>query len=120
MQMTESRTERILKRAACLKRAAARKRFHLLSACSFALCLLAIAGFGMQMPGWMAGLSSSDNAGTVRHASGAASLIASHALLGYLVMGLLSFSLGICLTLLLFRIRRRSERQRREGKKHDA
>lgn len=118
MQTTEVRTERILKRTAGLKHKAEKKRFRLLSAVSFALCLLVIAGFGMHMPGRLAGLSSSD-AGILRHASGAASLIADHALLGYLLMGLLSFSLGICLTLLLFRIRRRSERQRREGKKHD-
>ena len=118
MQTTKVRTERILKRAAGLKHKAERKRFCLLSAGSFALCLLAITGFGMQMPGWMAGLSISDAA--IRHTSGAASLIAGHALLGYLLMGLLSFLLGICLTLLLVRIRRRSERQRREGKKHDA
>lgn len=118
MQTIKVRTERILKWAANLKRAATRKRFRLLSAGSLALCLLAIAGVGTQMPGWMA--MHADNAGTVRHASGAASLIANHALLGYLLMGLLSFSLGICLTLLLFRIRRHAERQRREDKKHDA
>ena len=118
MPTIKVRTERILKWAANLKRAAARKRFRLLSAGSLALCLLAIAGVGTQMPGWMA--MHADTAGTVRHASGAASLIANHALLGYLLMGLLSFSLGICLTLLLFRIRRHAERQRREDKKHDA
>lgn len=119
MQTIKARTEHILKRAAHLKRKAERKRFRLLSAGSLALCLLAIAGFGMQMPGWMAAFTINDDA-AVRHASGAASLIANHALLGYLLMGLLSFALGVCLTLLLFRIRRHAERQRREDKNHDA
>ncbi|MEI3367100.1 MAG: hypothetical protein V8R59_16335 [Enterocloster sp.] len=42
------------------------------------------------------------------------SLIGSHAALGYIVMGLLAFLLGVCVTVLLYRLRRRNERRSEE------
>ena len=58
-------------------------------------------------------------AGSIIHSSGAASMIGSHAALGYIVMGLLAFLLGVCVTVLLYRLRRRNERRSREEKEDE-
>ena len=58
-------------------------------------------------------------AGSIVHSSGAASMIGSHAALGYIVMGLLAFLLGVCVTVLLYRLRRRNERRSREEKEDE-
>ena len=87
-----------------------RRRLRLLIAACAAAVLLLIAGVGLRMPDAMARAS----AGDAIHATGAASLIADHAALGYILMGLLSFLLGVCVTLLLYRLRRRPARRRWE------
>ena len=46
-------------------------------------------------------------------------MIGSHAALGYIVMGLLAFLLGVCVTVLLYRLRRRNERRSREEKEDE-
>lgn len=106
MRTNKERARLICRRAAALRR----KRLRLAAAAGTAVCLLVIAAAAMLMPGQTAGL---DAAG-IRHASGTASLIGSHAALGYILMGLLSFLLGVCITVLLFRLRRRSEHRRQE------
>ena len=58
-------------------------------------------------------------AGSIIHSSGAASMIGSHAALGYIVMGMLAFLLGVSLTVLLYRLRRRNERRSREEKEDE-
>ena len=58
-------------------------------------------------------------AGNIVHSSGAASMIGSHAALGYIVIGLLAFLLGVCVTVLLYRLRRRNERRSREEKEDE-
>ena len=88
-----------------------RRRLRLLTAVCTAASLLLVAGVGLRMPELMARASSGD----VLHATGAASLIADHAALGYILMGLLSFLLGVCVTLILLRLRRRPARRRWEG-----
>ena len=46
-------------------------------------------------------------------------MIGSHAALGYIVIGLLAFLLGVCVTVLLYRLRRRNERRSREEKEDE-
>ena len=77
---------------------------------TLAACLLLVAGFAALMPQLMSRRAE----GGVIHASGAASLIGDNAALGYILMGLLAFLLGVCVTVLLYRLRRRAERRRRE------
>lgn len=57
---------------------------------AMAACLLLVVGIGILMPGFIHGAA----AGTVSHTAGTASLVASHAALSYILMGLLSFLLG--------------------------
>ena len=76
-----------------------------------AACLLQIVGIGSFLPDWVVGIPG----GEVHHASGAASLVGSHAALGYILMGLMAVLLGVCVTVLLYRLRRRNEREQREN-----
>ena len=77
-----------------------------------AVYLLLVIGIGAMMPGLMRNAAD----GSIVHSSGTASLIGSHAArrLGYIVMGLLAFFLGVCVTVLLYRLHRRCEGQKQE------
>ena len=75
-----------------------------------AACLILVVGIGSFMPGLTAGIPG----GEVHHASGAASLVGSHAALGYILMGLMAFLLGVFVTVLLYRLHCRNERKQRE------
>ena len=76
-----------------------------------AACLILVVGIGSFMPGLTAGIPG----GEVHHASGAASLVGRHAALGYILMGFMAFLLGVCVTMLLYRLHRRNERKQREN-----
>ena len=112
MRTNEERTRLIHKRTAEIKRENQKKKQRRLDAACIAACLLLVVGIGAWMPGLMAGVSESG----VSHASGAASLVGSHAALGYILMGLLAFLLGVCVTVLLYRLRRRKERRQQEDR----
>ena len=110
MRTNEERILLIQKMSANQKRKLYQRRQLALDAACMAACLLLLACTGALMPELMAHAAD----GSVIHASGAASLIGDHAALGYILMGLLAFLLGVCVTVLLYRLRRRDERRRRE------
>ena len=110
MRTNEERTGLIHKRTAEIKRDRPKRKQRALDMICIAACLTLVVGIGSFMPGLTAGVPG----GEVHHASGAASLVGSHAALGYILMGLLSFLLGVCVTVLLYRLRRRNERKQRE------
>lgn len=105
MRTNEERIRLIHKRTAELKQEKRQKRERILDGISIAVCLLLIVAVGAFMPEVMASMAE----GGVSHASGAASLIGNHAALGYILMGLLSFLLGVCVTVLLYRLKHREE-----------
>ena len=107
MRTNEARIRLVRERTAARKRRRMRRRNLALNAACMAACLLLVVCAGAQMPD----LTARAAEGGVAHASGAASLIGNHAALGYILMGLLSFLLGICVTVLLYRLRRKSERR---------
>lgn len=111
MRTNEERARLIHRRTVELKREQRKKKQRWLDAVCMAACLLLVVGVGALMPGLTEGAAS----GVVGHPAGAASMIGSHAALGYIIMGLLAFLLGVCVTVLLYRLRRRSERQEREA-----
>lgn len=78
-----------------------------------AACLVLIVGVSFAMPGMVAGVRPGDFAGYET----AASMYGDGAALGYIVIGLLSFLLGVCVTVLCFRLRQinREDSQDREG-----
>lgn len=112
MRTTEERARLIHKRTAELKLERQKKKQRGLDAVCVAVCLLVVAGIGTLMPNLMRGVAD----GGVSHASGAASLVASHAALGYILMGLMAFLLGMCVTVLLYRLRRRNEYRHQEDR----
>ena len=85
----------------------------MLEAVYMAACLLLVIGIGIVMPE----LTATTAGGNSVHPSETASMIGSHAALGYIIMGLFAFLLGVCVTVLLYRLRRRNERKSREDGK---
>ena len=112
MQTNEERIRLIQKRTAEIKQERRKRKQRMLDALCMAACLLLVVGIGALMPGLMAGIAD----GGVSHTSGAASLVGSHAALGYILMGLLAFLLGVCVTVLLYRLSRRNEHRHREDR----
>ena len=112
MRTNEERAGLIQKRTAEIKRERQKKKQRALDTVCIAACLILVVGIGSFMPGLVVGIPG----GEVHHASGAASLVGSHAALGYILMGLMAFLLGVCVTVLLYRLRRRNERKRRENR----
>lgn len=111
MRTTEERIGLIHKRTAELKKERKKKKQFTLDMLCIAACLIFVIGIGSFMPGWATGFAD----GEVHHTSGAASLVGSHAALSYILMGLMAFLLGVCVTVFLYRLHRRNERERQEN-----
>ena len=110
MRTTEERMRLIGKRTAEIRRQEEEKKRRVQDGHCLAACLILVVVIGAFLPGVVSGLSY-ENTGAM---SGAASLVGSSEALGYIVMGLLSFVLGVCVTVLLYRLRRRNERRKQE------
>ena len=111
MRTNEKRAGLIHKRTSEIKRERQKKKRRALDMICIAACLILVVGIGSFMPGLTAGIPG----GKIHHASGAASLVGSHAALGYILMGLMAFLLGVCVTVLLYRLHRRNKRARQEN-----
>lgn len=106
MQTDSERTERILHRTAQLRRDARRKRQRTIDLGCIAACLALVLLLGVKMPDW-----TSVPVQSVTSLSGAASMVVPNGIMGYVLTGLLSFLLGICLTILLYRLHRYQQKQ---------
>lgn len=104
MRSSEERIAAVKRRAAQLERKKTRLRSRMLAAASAAACLALIIGLAAAMPGITADIDAQNYAGFET----AATMLGGGAL-GYLVMALLAFLLGVCVTILCFRLRRREE-----------
>lgn len=105
MRTNEERIRLIHKRTEKLKKEKQRKKLQAAVAVCAAGCLVLITGFGL----WIA--SGIDEAAAEPvYSSGAAGLLTIHGALGYILMGLLSFVLGVCVTILLYRLNRLNRR----------
>lgn len=60
-----------------------------------------------------AGGSEQASAGNIDYTMGTASMLGHYEALGYICMGVLAFALGVCVTVLLYRLRRVEEHKRR-------
>ena len=110
MRTNEERARLVHRRTAEIRRKRQKLTRLAFDASCLAACLLLIVGIGSFMPELATGIA----AGEIQHTSGTASLVGSHAALGYILMGLMAFLLGVCVTVLLYRLRRRKERKRLE------
>lgn len=80
------------------------RRIRFISLSAAALCFLIITGIGFAMPGIMARLSG----GEYENAGMMASIFCEGNALGYVLIGILAFALGVCLTVLCYILRRRN------------
>ena len=121
MRTNEERAALVRQRTEAIKEERRRKKHKIqmtvLSGVSLAACLCLLAVIGSAMPHITSGFGEAP----VSHTSGAASLLAGNEALGYVIMAVFAFLLGICVTLLLHVIHRRQQRQRHEpdGKASD-
>ena len=121
MRTNEERAALVRQRAKEIKEEQRRKKHKIqmtvLSGVSLAACLCILVVISSVMPRLTAGFGEAP----VSHTSGAASLLAGIETLGYVIVAIFAFLLGVCVTLLLHVIHRRQQRQRHEpdGKASD-
>lgn len=80
-------------------------------AAAAAACLALLAGVSIAMPGMTAQLQPDNYTGFET----AASMYGGSDALGYIIVGLLAFLLGVCMTILCFRLRQMERDEKDEG-----
>ena len=116
MRSHEERVAEAKRRIAKIEREKRRRRNTITVASAVAACFVLIVGASIVMPGIVANIQTGDYSGFET----AASMYGGGAALGYIVIGLLAFLLGVCVTILCFRIRLLNrEEQSVEDKKED-
>lgn len=89
-----------------LQRQARARQMLLIDAGCMAACLVLVVCLGLAMPGWV-------GTSVALHVSptGTAGMLSERGADGYILVGVLSFLLGSCVTILLYRLRRSSEKK---------
>ena len=113
MRSHEERISETKRRIAKIEREKRRRRNTITIASAVAACLALLIGASLAMPGIAASIQAGDYAGFET----AASMYGGGAALGYIVIGLLAFLLGVCVTVLCFRLRQmnREDDQNKES-----
>ncbi len=104
MRSHEERVAETKRRIAKMEREKRRRRNTVTMASAVAACLVLLIGASLAMPCIAARAQTGDYAGFET----AASMYGGGAALGYIVIGLLAFLLGVCVTVLCFRLRQMS------------
>ena len=110
MRTTDERLAAAKRRAEEIKRQGRSRRSRIAAVSGAAACLAAILGLALAMPSVTARFSGADYYGGMT-----ASLFTGESL-GYLLVGLLAFALGVCVTVLCVRLH---ERERDEGSEEE-
>ena len=113
MRSHEERVAETKRRIAQIEREKRLRRNTITMASAVAACLVLLIGASLAMPGMAAKIQTGDYSGFET----AASMYGGGAALGYIVIGLLAFLLGVCVTVLCFRLRQmsREDEQDRES-----
>ena len=113
MRSHEERVAETKRRIAKMEREKRRRRNTVTMASAVAACLALLIGASLAMPGIAANIQTGNYSGFET----AASMYGGGAALGYIVIGLLAFLLGVCVTVLCFRLRQmsREDEQDRES-----
>ena len=115
MRSHEERIAETKRRIAKIEREKRLRRNTLAMASAVAACRVLLIGAAFVMPGIAANIQTGDYAGFET----AASMYGGGAALGYIVIGLLAFLLGVCVTVLCFRLRQMNreddQNKEREG-----
>ena len=104
MRSHEERVVEAKRRIAKIEREKRRRRDTITIASAVAACLALLIGASLAMPGIAANIQTGNYSGFET----AASMYGGGAALGYIVIGLLAFLLGVCVTVLCFRLRQMS------------
>lgn len=116
MRSHEERVAETKRRIAKMEREKRRRRNTVTMASAVAACLALLIGASLAMPGIAAKIQTGDYAGFET----AASMYGGSAALGYIVIGLLAFLLGVCVTVLCFRLRQMSREDGQDKESEDA
>ena len=101
MRSHEERVVEAKRRIAARQQEKRLRRTTITMASAVAACLALLIGASLAMPGIAASIQTGDYSGFET----AASIFHSGTALGYIVIGLLAFLLGVCVTVLCFRLR---------------
>lgn len=116
MRNLEERVTAVKQRAAKLERDKRERRVRVLKVCMVAACLAIIVGLGFFMPQLL-----SKSVPGVRYDSGmVAGIFEESKSLGYIVVGVLAFVLGICVTVVCYKVRFLEEEQKNSGERQDS
>ena len=116
MRSHEERVAETKRRIAKIEREKRRRRNTVTMASAVAACLALLIGASLAMPGIAASIQTGDYSGFET----AASIFHGGAALGYIVIGLLGFLLGVCVTVLCFRLRQMSREDGQDRESEDA
>ena len=113
MRSLEERVAETKRRIAARQREKRRRRNTITMVSAVAACLALLIGASLAMPGIAANIQTGDYSGFET----AASIFHGGAALGYIIIGLLAFLLGVCVTVLCFRLRQmnREDDQNKES-----
>ena len=115
MLKNEERIAEVKRRIGEKERQQRLRHRRIVSAFCIAACLAVIAGVSFVMPGIVEQITPGTSSGFET----AATILGGGTTLGYMVIGLLAFILGVCVTILCFRIRQLDKEEQTEEQKGD-
>ena len=116
MRSHEERVAETKRRIAKMEREKRLRRNTITMAFAVAACLALLIGASFAMPGIAAHIQTGNYSGFET----AASIFHGGAALGYIVIGLLAFLLGVCVTVLCFRLRQMNREDGQDRESEDA
>ena len=116
MRSHEERITEAKRRIAKIEREKRLRRNMITMASTVAACLALLIGASFAMPSIAASIQTGDYSGFET----AASMYGGGAALGYIVIGLLAFLLGVCVTVLCFRLRQMNREDGQDKESEDA
>ena len=116
MRSLEERVAETKRRIAKMEQEKQLRRDKITMISAAAACLVLLIGASLAMPGIAAKIQAGDYSGFETSAS----MYGGGAALGYIVIGLLAFLLGVCVTVLCFRIRQLSRENAQDKESEDA
>ena len=116
MRSHEERVAETKRRIAKMEQEKRLRRNTITMVSAVAACLALLIGASLAMPGMAAKIQTGDYSGFET----AASMYGGGAALGYIVIGLLAFLLGVCVTVLCFRLRQMNREDGQNEESEDA
>ena len=110
MRTDEDRIQAMHRRAADIKKEKRQFRVRLISIAGISICIAAIILMSVCMPGF-SGYYVADTSATGMHAS----IFNGNSFLGLIIIGIVSFLLGIAVTILCFRLKKWQELEHEEN-----